>query len=296
MTTAPTTPLQAALAYAVVGWQVGPLNWPTAAGCSCLRADKCASPGKHPWVRWKETGGSTDPGLIRWWWRKRPESNVCIFTGRDRSGLWVLDIDPDHGGGDTLERLQVEHGPLPATLAAVTGSGGRHLIFRHPGGTARQTAGTIGAGIDTRSDGGLIVAAPSLHRSGRRYHWVNWGTPPADIPGWLLDLVQAPKRNDRPVIPLPARGTTRGSRYAEAALVRNCEQVRTAPAGQRNVTLNQASYAMGRLVGAGLISEARARSELVVAADAAGLGSGETEATLDSGLGDGQRSPKGMPA
>lgn len=291
----PATPLSAALTYASQGWQVLPLNWPTATGCSCLRGDSCASPGKHPWRRWRESGGITDPGLIRWCWRKQPDSGVAILTGAERSGLFVVDIDPGHGGGDTLNRLEHEHGQLPDTLTAVTGSGGQHLVYNHPGVRARQTAGTIGAGIDTRSDGGLIVAAPSLHRSGRRYTWANWGTPPADVPDWLLDLVQ-PKTPPPQPTRLPAATTARGARYAEAALERASDEVRRAAPGQRNQTLNRAAWSIGRLVGAGLISADRVGHALAQAATDAGLGVTETEGTIISGLTCGSRQPRQVPA
>lgn len=291
-----TSPLAAALTYARLGWQVGPLNWATGTGCSCMRGDSCASPGKHPWIRWKDTGGSLDPGLIRWWWRKRPDSNVCVFTGAERSGLFVVDIDPGHGGGDTLEALQDQHGRLPDTLTAVTGSGGQHLLFNHPGSSARQTAGTIGPGIDTRSDGGLIVAAPSLHRSGRRYQWTNWGAPIADAPDWLLQHVV--RRPERPTtsLRLPPRNTQRGSRYAEAALERAVADLRNQPPGSRNNELNRAAYSIGRLVGAGIITAERVGHTLLSAAVATGLGETEAIDTITSGIRAGAKRPKAVSA
>jgi putative DNA primase/helicase len=48
-------------------------------------------------------------------------------------------------------------------------------------------------GLDTRSNGGLIVAAPSRHSSGNRYEWLEEHSPfdieSADAPKWLLDLM-----------------------------------------------------------------------------------------------------------
>lgn len=288
------------LAYAALGWQTVPLNWPAGPastdGCSCQRGAGCASPGKHPWVRWAGHGGTTDPALILGQHRRRPNSGVAILTGRERSGLFVVDVDPDHGGEDTIRALGADHGRLPDTLTAVTGSGGRHLLFRSPDGKARQTAGAIGPGVDTRSDGGLIVAAPSLHRSGNRYRWANWGTPPAVLPGWVLDRLK-PETPNRPAR-LPPRNTARGTRYAEAALDRAVADLRhlAGANGVRNTSLNATAYSLGRLVGAGLITADRVGHALYAAALAIGLGPIEAADTITSGLRSGALRPKDIPA
>ncbi len=292
--------LRAALDYARLGWQVLPLNWPvtSASGrvaCSCRRGVDCASPGKHPWVKWKTDGGSTDSDQIRNWWERRRRSNVAILTGRNRSGLFVVDVDEDHGGADTLHHLQERHGELPVTLTATTGSGGSHLLFKHPETGGRQTAGGLGPGVDTRAEGGLIVAAPSLHRSGRRYTWDNGSTPIAELPEWIIVVLQ-PKPAATSAVRLPPRNTARGSRYAEVALDRACTTMRTAANGDRNATLNKVAYSMGRLVGGGLISAERAGYALAEAAVAAGLGQQEIDDTIVSGLGDGVKRPRQVPA
>ncbi len=292
--------IDAALAYAARGWQVVPLNWPITidgdVSCSCKRRLECASPGKHPWIRWKDDGGTTDPDQIHEWFRRRWHSNIGILTGQERSGLLVVDVDPDHGGEHTLQELQADHGGLSDTLTAITGSGGRPLLFRYPEGKVRQTAGAIGPGVDTRSDGGLIVAAPSLHRSGNHYRWANWGTQPAELPGWVLDRLK-PKASGRPSI-LPPRATLRGTRYAEVALERAVIDLRQLAGahGVRNSSLNATAYSLGRLVGAGLITAERAGHALLDAALAIGLGETEATDTITSGLRSGALHPREVPA
>ena len=171
--------LQTALAYAARDWSVVPL----------------AGRGKRPLVRWtpyqRARAGAEE---IRQWFRQWPEANVGIVTGAV-SGLVVLDVDPRHGGDAALAELERGHGPLPDTVAATTGGGGRHLYFRHPGGLVRNKVG-LAPGIDLRGDGGLVVAPPSLHPSGRRYAWVEGRAPDAapiaPMPDWLLHLASAP--------------------------------------------------------------------------------------------------------
>ncbi len=164
---------RAALSYAKRGWSVIP-----------------AEPrGKRPVVAWQEFQRRiATADEIADWFGRWPDANVAVVTGA-LSGLVVLDIDPRHGGTDSLSRLEITHGPLPQTLEALTGGGGRHLYFRHPGGLVRNRVG-LAPGVDVRGDGGCVVAPPSVHPSGKRYAWVaSHGPedrPPARAPDWLL--------------------------------------------------------------------------------------------------------------
>jgi putative DNA primase/helicase len=95
-----------------------------------------------------------------------------------------------------LAKLEAEHGALPPTWRFLTGGGGEHILFRHPGGMMKNSAGSIGQGIDVRGDGGYIVAPPSVHIGGRAYaisvdHHPD-DIPLADGPSWLLSLIAAP--------------------------------------------------------------------------------------------------------
>ncbi len=163
---------QAALDYLRRGWSVIPM----------LERDK------RPAIRWQDYQSvrAAEPAL-REWFRRWPAGNVGIVTGAI-SGLVVLDVDPRHGGAESLRDLEGEHGQLPKTLEAVSGGGGRHLYFAHPGGVVRNRVG-IAPGIDLRGDGGCIVAPPSRHPSGRRYRWASGCAPdelpPAPLPRWL---------------------------------------------------------------------------------------------------------------
>jgi len=95
--------LTAALDYARRGWPLIPLHAATADGCSCAR-DECSSVGKHPRTEHGLKDATTDEGVIGRWWDKWPEANVGIVTGAV-SGLVVLDVDPRHGGDESLRVL-----------------------------------------------------------------------------------------------------------------------------------------------------------------------------------------------
>ncbi|MBS0374817.1 MAG: bifunctional DNA primase/polymerase [Proteobacteria bacterium] len=166
--------LEAAIAYRRRGWSVIPVE-PRA---------------KRPLLAWRAFQARlATEAEIDAWYRHHPEANVAIVTGR-LSGLVVLDVDPRHGGEASLAALEAAHGPLPATLESLTGGGGRHLYFRHPGGRCPNRVG-LEPGLDLRGDGGCIVAPPSIHPSGRAYAWRAGRGPgeqaPASLPTAIRD-------------------------------------------------------------------------------------------------------------
>lgn len=181
---------RAALWYAEHGWPVVPLHFMKDGRCSCGRV-RCESPGKHPTTKHGPKDASRNEIQLDHWWNRRPEANIGIRTGVN-TGIVVIDVDPRHGGDEALAELVREHGELPATVEALTGGGGRHLVFKHPGGTVRNRS-NMRPGIDVRGDGGYIVAPPSNHASGGQYRWRDGHGPheatPAEMPAWLLALV-----------------------------------------------------------------------------------------------------------
>lgn len=172
--------LTAALGYAERGWRVMPLYSITPDGvCSCYKGAACTSPGKHPRTMDGLKSASSDPSQIENWWSMWPESNVGVLTGAE-SGIIVLDVD------DTSTKALDGRELLP-TLTQETGSGGVHYIYRHPGGRLKSSVKVL-PGIDSRADGGYIVAPPSRHVSGQAYRW----TVERDIelaPQWWVKLL-----------------------------------------------------------------------------------------------------------
>jgi len=144
---------------------------------------------KRPLVRWEEfQHRHPSEAEACGWFRQWPEAGVAVVTGAI-SGLIVVDVDPGHGGDESLEKLEREHGTLTTMVECRTGGGGRHFYFAHPGGFVRNKVG-LAPGIDIRADGGYGVAPPSLHASGLRYAWVARRTPEdtgiAPLPEWIL--------------------------------------------------------------------------------------------------------------
>ncbi|MGC8489899.1 MAG: bifunctional DNA primase/polymerase [Clostridia bacterium] len=185
----------AAIAYVLRGWPVIPLHYPTDAGCSCVRGSDCPSPSKHPMIRDWVTRASTDTqDAGRWWHGTESGPNIGILTG-SRSGLLILDVDPRHGGDVSLETLEERWGCLPDTVVSMTGGGGRHFWFQAPSDRTVPSSANVGGyrGLDVRAEGGMVVAPPSVHASGRQYGW-EASSHPDDVPlalapAWLQHIV-----------------------------------------------------------------------------------------------------------
>ena len=102
---------------------------------------------------------------------------------------------------------------LPVTPTAITGGGGKHIFFQHPGFDIRNSAGKLGKGLDFRGDGGYVVVSPSIHPSGNPYKWElpPSKTPLAPMPQWLIDLSiseEQPKQTNEDAFSVGKRNQT----------------------------------------------------------------------------------------
>lgn len=220
--------LDAALQAASDGWHIFPLHTPLfdhpqGYTCSCedyrhtevcrqrdaerkakgkpplyLAADQhCEQAGKHPRVSWRSES-TRDSEKIRAWWKRWPNANIGGDTGK--SDKLVLDADlykETYSGSELWE---------DATRTQNTGGGGRHVVFDRQGQPYGNQTGALPDGIDIRGVGGYIVLAPSMHKSGRRYAWLNDQTY-APIPADLDALLSAAREAARPKPRTPARPT-----------------------------------------------------------------------------------------
>ena len=138
--------------------------------CSC-RNNECSSPGKHPRIAWAAYQDRRPTNSeVQAWFKRWPLSNPLIVTGAV-SGIVVVDIDPRHGGDESFLNNRNIFGPeSEKTPISLTGGGGQHLFFQHPGYEIPNAAGVF-PGIDFRGDHGYVVAPGSSHISGRTYEW-----------------------------------------------------------------------------------------------------------------------------
>ena len=131
--------------------------------CTCPRGE-CEAPGEHPRDQadaWWTYHATTDPDVIRSWWRCWPNAPIVLPTGRsfdvisvpERAGRWSL---------ARLERMSAPLGPVAVTPR------GRYLFFAAPGAREdlprllrRLGWGSRSLGIECLGDGDYVIAPPS---------------------------------------------------------------------------------------------------------------------------------------
>lgn len=112
---------------------------------------------------WKDS--SSDPEIVTAWWSGRPDSGIGIEIPKD---IVVVDTDGEEGRQVLLDLKML----LPHTLEALSGrAGGEHYWYR-----LKTTKTEVGRKINVfpKVDvlvNGFVVAPPSVHENGRRYHW-----------------------------------------------------------------------------------------------------------------------------
>jgi hypothetical protein len=239
--------MRAALKLAAAGWPVFPCDW------------RPGERSKAPLISNGFHGATTDPDVIRRWWRRWPYALIGVPV---RPTWIVLDIDPRHGGN----RAALE--PLPPTLTVWSGrgDGGCHLYFQRPLGPLTSTR-LVKLGVDLRIGGkSYCIVPPSIHPdSGKPYRWEPHEV--AALPLHLQELITPPLQRSKPAI-------FTGSSAAGDALVRH---VARAVKGNRNRAL---FWAACRAVEDGILDDIQ--DQLLTAAVAGGQSRAAVESTIDS--------------
>ncbi|MGK5442668.1 bifunctional DNA primase/polymerase [Micromonospora sp. URMC 105] len=264
--------LAAALRYAERGlpvFMLGRSKRPVANCPDCPKADQdpthdqeaCGCLTCHGFY-----AATTDPARVAAIVAAVPRGQLALRTGA-ASGVIVVDVDPAHGGADTLARL-IAASFTPPTARVLTGSGGLHLYYRHPGGRVPCSQGRpgqgLGPGVDVKADGGYVVLPPSVHpRTGRPYRWVP-GQAVKEMPPALLTACTRPQAPP-PMVAAP--GSTRlsgagGISHPDRLLAALLDRVATSAEGTRRTTLYGAARGVARMVAARAIDRADAIAAL----------------------------------
>lgn len=297
--TKPKTLREWAAYYAERGWAVCP----------------CGPRTKIPLTEHGFKDATTTTATIAAWWTRWPNANIAVATGTT-SGVWVIDIDCKEDVNKTtgeitmldgfaaFDALTAQHGPLPSSYIAQSGSGGKHYFFTMPtdGTEIRSSASKIGPGIDVRASGGYVILSPSIHPNGKAYRWID-GSRLDAAPGWLVELVTSkpkPKRSTAPPTPpaapeSPRRISARNAAYLAEAFRRELAAIRAAPEGTRNDALNKAVFAMAQFIPNGWLSRSEVETAATAAALDAGLEEDETRRTIASAITAGVAQPRDPP-
>lgn len=182
--------LDAALAYAHLGWHVVPACWPDAKGrCACPRGHQNDHEiGKAPWLKgYQDLRPTVDD--VRTWWSRWPEANIAVLLRA--SGL--VDVAPD----SVAWWRRFQKNGLPRTAHATSGGGDGHLhyFYRRPQDTPLYRLCRPDE-YDLLSEG-IAILPPSRHQRGPRYGWL---VAPEEMPSlppvplWALDMLRGAVR------------------------------------------------------------------------------------------------------
>lgn len=267
---------RAAIWYARHGWRVFP----------CVPGKKL--PAIKAWPR----QATANEAQVASWWSVRPDSNIGVACGPG-SGLYVLDVD-QHGvdGEEALAQAERRLGKLPFTVEQRTGSGGRQLFFAWPQGSdLRNKVGTskprrgqmaFGSGLDTRGNGGFVVAPPSMHPCGVPYRWLA-GPHERELKALPQAWVEAMEKTPEPVrIEVPIARLDLMDRLGREAVERICGYLTSRPAGERNASLFWAARKLAGKSRQGQVVWLEAERALWQAARGCGLDDIEIGRTIGS--------------
>jgi bifunctional DNA primase/polymerase-like protein/primase-like protein len=170
--------LKAALKYQKMGFSVIP-----------VKPDK--KPYLMTWAEYQKIKPTEN--AIKKWWTTWPDANPAIVTG-EISNLMVVDVDSDRGHED-LNKLMPE---TLTTPTATTPGGGWHYYFAYQNGLPNKAR--VFSDCDIRTDGGYIIAPPSIGENGKTYAWLDGlsiaEASPAAMPELLYKKMHSSTRGD----------------------------------------------------------------------------------------------------
>ena len=259
-------------AAALIGWRLYPAS----------RTSKCAR------FKGASAAASYDLNVIAGWCREYGASNWRVVMAGSR--IWSLDIDaPTTHAADgiaAMRDLVAANSPLPPRPMTRSGGGGYAMFFSHDGERIIGETGHPAPGIDPRRGNLSVTIPPSIHIVTKRpYVWLTkpWEVNPPKAPAWLLELVKPPPQPEYRHVAIDTTDQARNRLYRAASAIL------MAPSGGRNGVLNAKAYSVGKMIGAGLLSQQEAVEALYGAARSIGLEHPEIKATIQSGINSGAR-------
>jgi len=166
--------LGAALAYANAGWYLLPVKAGT------------KDPGSIVGKGWPAKS-STDAKQIAAWFAGT-DHGIALHAGR--SGAVILDVDDPGNVPDEVLLIMESDGPYQSTREDQPGRG-HYLLLNDTGRRIGNSLGKLATDSkwgEVRGANGVIIAAPTTHPEGGRYHWERTGLVPS-VPEFLADAL-----------------------------------------------------------------------------------------------------------
>ncbi len=180
------------------------------------------------------TTATTDLNQIEEWNKLYSDCNAACVARAEDGGVWFFEVDSK----DVLPRLERETGQqMPSTFMVRSRPGRGHFYFRQTKasmamGNISQTY-VMGQDWSVRTNREYVVGPGSIHPDTQLpYIALNWGTPIAEAPDWLINWlisqkiqkkVEVPQsdmtpRNERGHVP---HGSIHGFMLTQAGRLRN---------------------------------------------------------------------------
>lgn len=148
------------------------------------------------------------------WWKMWPDASIGIVLG-PISGLLVIDSDSKDANNLLLKLLGDVLKHCPKAASGSRGPGKYHYYFKHPALATRASNKSLHQQLEIRGTNGLIVAPPSVHKTGKNtYAWIKgqaiWRVPLMETPAVILEALQASRKRIPIAVRLPVP-TIKGS-------------------------------------------------------------------------------------
>jgi hypothetical protein len=169
-----------ALKYLELGYCVIPCIPPT--------KDEEGKDQKRPRINWEEfQGRKPTKEEVEVWFKKWPNSRIGLVTGAI-SDLFVVDCDTE----EAHQKMEQEYLPDSFLTPKAKSPHGYHYYFQNEK-DLRNATKIAGMGLDTRGEGGFIMAPPSRGLNGDSYAWIKglepWTVECAPMPQALSSLL-----------------------------------------------------------------------------------------------------------
>lgn len=141
---------------------------------------------KKPYISWKayQTVLPTVEEITAWW-TKWPKAMIGVVCG-ELTKLYGIDCDTE----ESFQRIQEMLPDTFATPMLKTPRGGHHFWVKCSNGTRLRSLSAVLPNIDTRGEGGYLIAPPSKNEHGQVYQWEEglsvWDEAPQELPSSIV--------------------------------------------------------------------------------------------------------------
>lgn len=160
--------------------------------CTCGKDDtNDTSPGKHPRTMNGVKDATGNREQLENWCSRWVKTNWAVRTGKTTTtNIVVVDVDPRHGGLESVEKLKAEGCEFPETMTHRSPGGGPHYLYDLLDGKELQSKtnafGDEYPGIDIKANDGYVLIPPSVGPNGKPYEVIN-NRGKAELPTWVME-------------------------------------------------------------------------------------------------------------